>query len=133
MAGRLKFVLASASPRRLALLGQIGVEPDRVMPATIDETPKKNELPRNLARRLSQEKLSAAMDLAKDDPELVGALMLAADTIVSVGADRGGGGLSSPALRALAPRIYRPRIRQRQRSNPAPPGRDSRALQATLA
>jgi septum formation protein len=85
MAGRLKFVLASASPRRLALLGQIGVEPDRVMPATIDETPKKNELPRNLARRLSQEKLSAAMDLAKDDPELVGALMLAADTIVSVG------------------------------------------------
>ena len=85
MAGRLKFVLASGSPRRLTLLSQIGVEPDRVIPATIDETPKKNELPRNLARRLSQEKLAAAMDLAKDDPEMAGALMLAADTVVAVG------------------------------------------------
>jgi septum formation protein len=85
MAGRLKFILASGSPRRLALLSQIGVEPDRIMPATIDETPKKNELPRNLARRLSQEKLAAAMDLAKDDPEMTGALMLAADTVVAVG------------------------------------------------
>jgi septum formation protein len=85
MAGRLKFILASGSPRRLALLSQIGVEPDRIMPATIDETPKKNELPRNLARRLSQEKLAAAMDLAKDDPEMAGALMLAADTVVAVG------------------------------------------------
>jgi septum formation protein len=85
MAGRLKFVLASGSPRRLALLSQIGVEPDRIMPSAIDETPKKNELPRNLARRLAQEKLAAAMDLASDDPEYKGALMLAADTVVSVG------------------------------------------------
>jgi len=85
MAGRLKFVLASGSPRRLALLGQIGVEPDRIMPASIDETPKKNELPRNLAGRLANEKLAWARDLAKDDPELAGALFLAADTVVSVG------------------------------------------------
>ena len=85
MAGRLKFVLASGSPRRLALLGQIGIEPDRIMPSSVDETPKKNELPRNLARRLSQEKLAAAMDLAKDDPDMVGALFLAADTVVAVG------------------------------------------------
>jgi len=85
MAGRLKFVLASGSPRRLALLAQIGVEPDRVMPATIDETPRKKELPRNLARRLSQEKLDAAIALAKDEPDLAGALILAADTVVSVG------------------------------------------------
>jgi septum formation protein len=85
MAGRLKFVLASGSPRRLALLNQIGVEPDRIMPAAIDETPLKNEVPRNLARRLAQEKLAAAMDLAKDDADLANALFLAADTVVAVG------------------------------------------------
>jgi predicted house-cleaning NTP pyrophosphatase (Maf/HAM1 superfamily) len=85
MTGRLKLVLASGSPRRLALLNQIGVEPDRVMPASIDETPKRNELPRNLARRLAHEKLTAALATAKADPELAGALVLAADTVVSVG------------------------------------------------
>jgi septum formation protein len=85
MAGRLKFILASGSPRRLALLAQIGVEPDRVMPSTIDESPKKNELPRNLARRLAQEKLAAVMPAARADAELAGALILAADTVVSVG------------------------------------------------
>ena len=85
MAGRLKFILASGSPRRLALLAQIGVEPDRVMPSTIDESPKKNELPRNLARRLAQEKLAAVMPAAQADAELAGALILAADTVVSVG------------------------------------------------
>jgi septum formation protein len=85
MAGRLKFILASGSPRRLALLAQIGVEPDRVMPSTIDETPKKNELPRNLARRLAQEKLDAVMPAVRAAADLVGALILAADTVVSVG------------------------------------------------
>jgi septum formation protein len=85
MAGRLKFILASGSPRRLALLSQIGVEPDRVMPSSIDEAPKRNELPRNLARRLAQDKLAVAIDLAKDDPESAGALVLAADTVVAVG------------------------------------------------
>jgi len=85
MAGRLKLILASGSPRRLALLAQIGVEPDRVMPASIDETPKKNELPRNLARRLSADKVAAAIANAKADPDLAGALILAADTVVSVG------------------------------------------------
>ena len=85
MAGRLKLVLASGSPRRLALLNQIGVEPDRVLPATIDETPKRSELPRNLARRLAHEKLDAALAAVRADPELSGALILAADTVVSVG------------------------------------------------
>ncbi len=47
------FVLASASPRRLALLAQIGVTPDDVVPADIDERPLKGELPRDLARRLA--------------------------------------------------------------------------------
>ncbi|MBZ0229661.1 MAG: Maf family protein, partial [Bauldia sp.] len=61
MAGRLKLILASGSPRRLQLLAQIGVEPDRLLPVSIDETPKKNELPRNLARRLAREKAAAAV------------------------------------------------------------------------
>ena len=85
MAGRLKLALASGSPRRLALLSQIGVEPDRVLPVTIDEAPKPRELPRNLARRLSREKLDAAIAATRSDPEMAGALILAADTVVSVG------------------------------------------------
>ncbi|MCR4282644.1 MAG: Maf-like protein, partial [Bauldia sp.] len=76
---------ASGSPRRLALLNQIGVEPDRVLPVTIDEAPKPRELPRNLARRLSREKLDAAIAATRSDPEMAGALILAADTVVSVG------------------------------------------------
>ena len=51
-----RLVLASASPRRLALLRQIGIEPDEVSAAEIDETPRKGELPRDLARRLAREK-----------------------------------------------------------------------------
>jgi len=85
MAGRLKLVLASGSPRRLALLNQIGVEPDRILPATVDETPKRNELPRNLARRLAREKAEAALAAVNADPDLAGSLVLAADTVVSVG------------------------------------------------
>ena len=85
MAGRVKLILASGSPRRLALLAQIGVEPDRVMPVTVDETPKKNELPRNLAKRLAEEKAAAAVALAKTDGDLAGSLIIAADTVVSVG------------------------------------------------
>ena len=85
MAGRLKLVLASGSPRRLALLAQIGVEPDRLVPVTIDEVPRKKETPRNLAKRVAREKTDAARAVLKDDPEFVGALILAGDTVVSVG------------------------------------------------
>jgi septum formation protein len=85
MAGRIKLVLASGSPRRLALLAQIGIEPDRLMPVTIDEAPRKRETPRNLARRLAHEKTDAALVILKGEPELAGALVLAADTVVSVG------------------------------------------------
>lgn len=85
MAGRVKLILASGSPRRLALLAQIGVEPDRVMPVTIDESPKKSELPRNLAKRLAEEKANAAVALARTETDLAGALIIAADTVVSVG------------------------------------------------
>lgn len=70
-------VLASASPRRLDLLRQVGIEPDRIVPADIDETPLAGELPRRLALRLAQGKAQAA---ACDD-----AYVLAADTVVAVG------------------------------------------------
>ncbi|HRE42628.1 MAG TPA: Maf family protein, partial [Terricaulis sp.] len=72
-----KLVLASASPRRLALLAQIGVAPDAVLPADIDETPHAKESPRALALRLAREKA-----LAVDAGD---ALVLGADTVVAVG------------------------------------------------
>lgn len=70
-------VLASASPRRIELLARIGIVPDRVAPTDIDETPKRDELPRQLAARLAAAKAEAAAD-----PQ---ALVLAADTVVGVG------------------------------------------------
>ncbi len=78
-------VLASGSPRRLALLAQIGVEPDAVIPADIDETPRRNESPRALAGRLSAEKTDIAAAVALKRAEIGPALVLAADTVVSVG------------------------------------------------
>lgn len=84
-AWRPKLVLASASPRRLELLQQIGFEPDALIPVDLDETPRKNELPRTLAGRLAQEKTKAAAAIASNRPELVGGYILGADTVVSVG------------------------------------------------
>ena len=72
-----RLVLASASPRRLALLAQIGVVPDSVIATDIDETPRKGELPRQTAQRLARAKAAAA---ATAD-----AYVLAADTVVAVG------------------------------------------------
>jgi septum formation protein len=79
---RPKLVLASSSPRRLALLQQIGVEPDELIPADIDETPKRNELPRSLATRLASEKAHAARRIAETRPDLAGAFLISADTVV---------------------------------------------------
>ena len=70
-------VLASASPRRLDLLAQIGITPDAVTPADIDETPRKAELARPLAARLAEGK---ALGVHED-----GQFTLAADTVVAVG------------------------------------------------
>lgn len=78
-------VLASASPRRLALLEQIGVEPTALRPASIDETPKKGERPRILAQRLARTKALAARERLEREPDLKDAFVLAADTVVSVG------------------------------------------------
>ncbi len=73
-------ILASASPRRLDLLRQIGIEPAGVAPTAIDETPGRGELPRALAARLAAEKADAAATAAPD-----GAVVLAADTVVALG------------------------------------------------
>lgn len=74
-----RLILASASPRRLSLLRQIGVEPDEVIAADLDETPLKGELPRLHAARLAREKSEA---VAASHPE---ALVLGADTVVACG------------------------------------------------
>jgi len=78
-------VLASASPRRLALLNQIGIEPNHFFNARLDETPKRGEHPRYLAKRLSREKCQAAQAALRKMPHLEHALFLAADTVVAVG------------------------------------------------
>jgi nucleoside triphosphate pyrophosphatase len=78
-------VLASASARRLQLLGQVGIEPDKLLPADIDETPQRRELPRALARRLAHTKTETARRAAERDPTLRNAYILGADTVVAVG------------------------------------------------
>jgi septum formation protein len=85
MSGRPKLVLASGSPRRLALLNQAGIEPDALLPADVDETPTRGELPRACANRLARAKADAALKSVKLDDNLRGAFILAADTVVAVG------------------------------------------------
>lgn len=72
-----KLILASASPRRLELLGRLGIVPDKIVPADIDETPGKTELPADYARRMAAQKAAAAAH-----PR---AIVLAADTVVAAG------------------------------------------------
>ena len=79
-AGRAKLILASASPRRLVLLKQIGIVPDVIDPAYVDESPKPHEPPASLVIRLAADKARA---IAARHP---GAWVLAADTVVACGA-----------------------------------------------
>jgi septum formation protein len=72
-------ILASSSPRRLTLLKDIGITPDEIVPANIDETPKSKELPRQLALRLASEKRDAVAVTRPDG------IILAADTVVACG------------------------------------------------
>ena len=72
-----RLVLASASPRRVDLLAQIGVTPDVIRPADIDETPLPDEKPREHAARLAAAKAAAVAESE--------AFTLAADTVVGVG------------------------------------------------
>ncbi|WP_273719501.1 MULTISPECIES: Maf family nucleotide pyrophosphatase [Bartonella] len=92
-------VLASASPRRLALLAQIGIDPQQVYASDIDETPKLKEHPANLAKRLAKEKALKAQEILnwytqKSQEKLQNVpkklpgqkmIILAADTVVAVG------------------------------------------------
>lgn len=73
-----RLILGSASPRRLELLAQIGVVPDEVRPADIDETPQGNELPRAYCQRVTASKARA---VAREP----GALVLVGDTTVALG------------------------------------------------
>src|SRR5687768_16463963 len=73
----MRLILASASPRRLDLLARIGVVPDAVVAAEIDESPRKDELPVRYACRMAAEKAAAVAE--------AGALTLAADTMVAAG------------------------------------------------
>lgn len=75
--GTARLVLASASPRRQQLLAQIGLRPDAIQPADLDETPLRDERPRALALRLA-----VAKGRAVARP---GAFTLSADTVVGVG------------------------------------------------
>ncbi|MEO1702405.1 MAG: Maf-like protein [Pseudomonadota bacterium] len=94
------FILASGSPRRVELLAQSGIRPDRLLPANIDESPIKAEHPRSLARRLSHGKALAARDIVRrefkereakgpdadeDFDAAIQPYILAADTVVAVG------------------------------------------------
>ena len=73
----MRLILASASPRRLELLARLGVTPDAVIPAEIDETPRKAELPDRYACRMAAEKAAAVAQ--------PGNIVLAADTVVAAG------------------------------------------------
>jgi len=77
----LPLVLASESPRRKALLAQIGIVPDAVLPAQLDESVLKGEVPRVHALRLALTKAGAAAEKWRGEP----ALILAADTVVACG------------------------------------------------
>ncbi|MFT8737271.1 MAG: nucleoside triphosphate pyrophosphatase [Zymomonas mobilis] len=72
-------ILASASPRRLALLARIGIKPDFVLPADIDETPHKGERPLEYVQRMANEKAEWAASRNSDS------FVLAADTVVAAG------------------------------------------------
>ncbi|MGC6485550.1 MAG: Maf family protein [Candidatus Puniceispirillales bacterium] len=74
-----RLILASASPRRLELLAGIGITPDHVDPADIDETPFRRERPRRYVERMAREKAAAVA------PQYSDGLILAADTVVAVG------------------------------------------------
>lgn len=73
-------ILASASPRRVELLSQIGITPSEIIPADIDETPLKNEKPRQLVERLARAKASHISEQTNSS-----GYILAADTVVSLG------------------------------------------------
>ena len=85
MSDRPKLVLASASPRRIELLNQVGITPDRIFPTDLDETPLRAEHPRSLAKRLATAKAEKAFSNLSREGGFSHAYVLAADTVVAVG------------------------------------------------
>ena len=84
-AAPVKLVLASASPRRLALLERVGLAPDLLNPSDVDETPRKRETPRALSVRLAGEKAKAAYAMPQVKALGSNVFLLAADTVVGLG------------------------------------------------
>ena len=82
---RPRLVLASASPRRMTLLAQVGVTPDALRPSSIDESAKRGEMPRVLVARLARSKAEAGRDQIANERDLADAFVLAADTVVAYG------------------------------------------------
>ena len=80
-----KLVLASASPRRLMLLAQVGIEPDALRPSSIDEIAAPRRDAARLRARLARAKAEAARDQIANDKDIADAYVLAADTVVAVG------------------------------------------------
>jgi septum formation protein len=80
-----KLVLASASPRRLQLLERVGLVPDLLNPADIDEIPHKRETPRALSIRLARSKAERALEMPLVRAQGANAFVLAADTVVGLG------------------------------------------------
>ncbi len=80
-----KLILASGSPRRVDLLAQAGIEPDRLLPTNVDETPLRAEHPKSMARRLAKAKADKALKMYREDGGDEDVYILAADTVVSVG------------------------------------------------
>ncbi|HRE19506.1 MAG TPA: Maf family nucleotide pyrophosphatase [Rhabdaerophilum sp.] len=80
-----RLILGSASPRRFQLLQQIGITPDDVIAASIDETPQQRERPRVYVERISREKASATFRVTRHDEERAASHILAADTVVALG------------------------------------------------
>jgi septum formation protein len=85
---RPKLILASGSPRRLALLQQAGLEPDALLPADVDETPARAESPRELVKRLARTKAEVARRTARNREDLSHAFIVSADTVVTAAGRR---------------------------------------------
>ena len=133
-----KLVLASGSPRRIELLQQAGIEPDRLLPADIDETPLRAEHPRSLAKRLAKEKAEKALASLKSEADYQPCFVLAADTVVARRPahpaqgrdDRRGVELPAAAVGPHAPRLFRRLPDHAGREGAPAAGRDQGALQA---
>lgn len=82
---RAKLVLASGSPRRLALLAQVGITPDLLSPSAVDETPGRTEMPRSLVKRLARAKAQAAAESHQVAALEGSPYILSADTVVAIG------------------------------------------------